>query len=73
MPITTYMPYEPTTGQWLAIQKLSVFLENNINQVYMLQGYAGTGKTTLQIKAMSVIGQQIDFDLILQNRNTLFF
>jgi hypothetical protein len=47
MPITTYMPYEPTTGQWVAIQKLSVFLENDDNQVYVLQGYAGTGKTTL--------------------------
>lgn len=29
--------------------------------------------STDEIKAMSVIGQQIDFDLILQNRNTLFF
>ncbi len=47
MPITTYMPYEPTTGQWVAIQKLSVFFENNTDQVFVLQGYAGTGKTTL--------------------------
>ncbi len=29
--------------------------------------------STDEIKAMSVIGQKIDFDLILQNRNTLFF
>lgn len=29
--------------------------------------------STDEIKAMSVIGQNVDFDLILQNRNTLFF
>ena len=29
--------------------------------------------STDEIKAMSIIGQNIDFDLILQNRNTLFF
>ena len=29
--------------------------------------------STDEIKAMSVIGQNIDFDLILQNKNTLFF
>lgn len=47
MPITTYMPYEPTTGQWVAIQKLSVFFDSAEEQVFVLQGYAGTGKTTL--------------------------
>lgn len=46
MSITTYMPYEPTTGQWVAIQKLSVFFDGD-DQVFVLQGYAGTGKTTL--------------------------
>lgn len=29
--------------------------------------------STDEIKAMNVIGQNIDFELILQNRNTLFF
>lgn len=29
--------------------------------------------STDEIKAMKVIGQNIDFDLILQNKNTLFF
>ena len=47
MSITTYMPYEPTTGQWVAIQKLSVFFDSAVEQVFVLQGYAGTGKTTL--------------------------
>jgi len=47
MSITTYMPYTPTTGQWVAIQKLSVFFDSEAEQVFVLQGYAGTGKTTL--------------------------
>jgi len=29
--------------------------------------------STDEIKAMNMIGQNVDFDLILQNRNTLFF
>ena len=29
--------------------------------------------STDEIKAMKIIGQNIDFDLILQNKNTLFF
>jgi hypothetical protein len=47
MSITTYMPYEPTTGQWVAIQKLGVFFDNDADEIFVLQGYAGTGKTTL--------------------------
>ena len=46
MSITTYIPYTPTTGQWVAIQKLGVFFDNT-NHVFILKGYAGTGKTTL--------------------------
>ncbi len=46
MPILTFIPYTPTTGQWVAIQKLGVFFENN-DHVFVLKGYAGTGKTTL--------------------------
>ena len=40
------MSFEPTTGQWLALQKLEVFFEQDY-EVFILQGYAGTGKTTL--------------------------
>jgi ATP-dependent exoDNAse (exonuclease V) alpha subunit len=47
MSITTYIPYTPTTGQWVAIQKLGVFFESDEFQVFVLKGYAGTGKTTL--------------------------
>lgn len=46
MPITSFFPFEPTTGQWVAIQKLAVFFGNTDN-IFILKGYAGTGKTTL--------------------------
>lgn len=46
MPIASYFPYEPTTGQWMAVNMLDVFFESD-QQVFVLQGYAGTGKTTL--------------------------
>lgn len=46
MPIINHIPFEPTTGQWVAIQKLDVFFENT-DDVFILRGYAGTGKTTL--------------------------
>lgn len=47
MSITNFIPYTLTTGQWVAIQKLSVFFESNDYQLFVLKGYAGTGKTTL--------------------------
>ncbi|MBW6536420.1 MAG: AAA family ATPase [Mariniphaga sp.] len=47
MSITNYIPYTPTTGQWVALQKLGVFFESNEYHVFVFQGYAGTGKTTL--------------------------
>ena len=50
MSITTYMPYTPTTGQWVAIQKLSVFFENS-DHVFILKGYAGTGGCTPHLPA----------------------
>jgi len=46
MSITDYFPYEPTTGQWMAVKMLETFFENP-DQVFILQGYAGTGKTSL--------------------------
>lgn len=46
MPIASHFPYEPTTGQWMAVNMLDAFFESQ-QQVFVLQGYAGTGKTTL--------------------------
>ena len=42
------IPFEPTSGQSEAIGKLSSFVcEKSENQLFILKGYAGTGKTTL--------------------------
>lgn len=41
-------PFEPTLRQNIALDQLSNFvLDANTNQLYLLKGYAGTGKTTL--------------------------
>ena len=46
MPITRFLPYTPTTCQATAVQKMSEFFRNK-DRIFILQGYAGTGKTTL--------------------------
>ncbi|WP_372775248.1 ATP-dependent RecD-like DNA helicase [Mangrovibacterium sp.] len=46
MPIESYIPYQPTTGQWLALKKLQQFFDGG-DDVFILRGFAGTGKTTL--------------------------
>lgn len=41
-------PFEPTLKQDIFFQKISEFVTNNDNsEVFILKGYAGTGKTTL--------------------------
>lgn len=43
-----YLGYTPTSGQEVLITKLSSFLINrNPDEVFLIQGYAGTGKTTI--------------------------
>ena len=45
---TTNFPHQPTSDQAKAIVKLSEFLTSKAeNRIFMLKGYAGTGKTTL--------------------------
>jgi exodeoxyribonuclease V len=42
--------YDPTPGQRVAIEKIAVFLSEsweNPNSLFILKGYAGTGKTTI--------------------------
>jgi hypothetical protein len=46
MSIKDFIPYKLTNGQWLAISKMEIFLRDE-NHVFILNGYAGTGKTTL--------------------------
>ena len=41
-------PFEPTLKQDIVLKQLSAFIFNNSSQVlYVLKGYAGTGKTTI--------------------------
>ena len=41
-------PFEPTSQQTEVIKQLSEFVENSSsNSLFLLKGYAGTGKTTL--------------------------
>lgn len=41
-------PFQPTLKQNIVLQQLSVFIFNNApNTLYVLKGYAGTGKTTI--------------------------
>ncbi len=41
-------PYSPTSKQDILLQQLSHFLfEKDFNRVFLLKGYAGTGKTTI--------------------------
>ncbi|MDD3907879.1 MAG: AAA family ATPase [Bacteroidales bacterium] len=46
--ISSYFPFQPTPEQAVALEKLSFFmLTADEQQVFLLKGYAGTGKTTL--------------------------
>jgi exodeoxyribonuclease-5 len=54
--------YTPTTEQDLALQKLSDFLfERNNESLFLLKGYAGTGKSSLVgalVKTMNDLEQK---------------
>ncbi|RMZ51122.1 ATP-dependent endonuclease [Flavobacteriaceae bacterium PRS1] len=46
--IKNQFPFEPTLKQDIVLQQLSDFIfDNNPNSIYVLKGYAGTGKTTI--------------------------
>jgi len=46
--LTETFPFKPTSGQASAIEELNEFIQyRGINSVFILKGYAGTGKTTL--------------------------
>ena len=41
-------PFQPTVKQDIFFQKIADFLTNsNSNEIFVLKGYAGTGKTTV--------------------------
>lgn len=46
--LKNHFPFEPTLKQDIFFQKIAEFiLNNNKNQIFILKGYAGTGKTTI--------------------------
>ena len=61
--IKEYFPYELTTEQEKALNKLSSFLVSTHNEsLFILRGYAGTGKTSLigaLVKAMDKLQQKV--------------
>ena len=51
-------PYEPTPGQQLLIERLGRFITSsweNPNALFLLKGYAGTGKTTIVTALVNVL------------------
>ena len=48
MQLVKYFPHDPTIDQLLLLEALSVFcLDINPHQIFVMQGYAGTGKTSM--------------------------
>src|SRR3954467_9866202 len=47
--VRDYFPYEPTDDQALLFTQLDAFLRDDLpgRKVFVLRGYAGTGKTTV--------------------------
>jgi len=50
-----FFPFTPTPGQQKACDMISSFLDND-SEVFILQGYAGTGKTTLVKAIIGILG-----------------
>ena len=62
--ITSYLirefPYDPTPGQQALIERLGRFINSsweNSNSLFLLKGYAGTGKTTVVTALVNVLPQ----------------
>ena len=61
--IQLHFPFEPTKEQNQLITKISDFVTTIGNRsIFMLKGYAGTGKTTLVstlVKSLPVLGKKL--------------
>lgn len=54
--ILAYFPYTPTADQELLISQLAVFVSSSDpNTLFLLKGYAGTGKTTIVSSLVNVM------------------
>lgn len=62
---TALLPFEPNEGQAEAIHQLSLFLSNPDNSpLFILKGYAGTGKTNL-VSALSKVLPEFKWKSVL--------
>ncbi len=58
--VKKYLPYEPNIEQQATIRKIEQFLAEPSRAVFILTGYAGTGKTSLMaalVRALRVFGR----------------
>lgn len=64
--ISSFFPFPPTDDQKLALEKLALFmLSSTEQQVFLLKGYAGTGKTSLISALIRYLdGQRVGFVLM---------
>ena len=62
--IANYLPFQPTAGQSEVMHRLEAFFESS-DRVFILQGYAGTGKTTLLKAVLDYLDQKrLDYGLM---------
>lgn len=60
-----FFPFTPTNGQKLLFEELAMFLNSRQKRsVFLLKGYAGTGKTTI-IGALQKVVYHIDYKTLL--------
>lgn len=45
--LTQKIPFEPTKSQYILLEMLSKFIVDSSEAIFLLRGYAGTGKTTM--------------------------
>jgi exodeoxyribonuclease-5 len=64
--ITSYFPGDPTYAQQEAIQQLNIYFsdKNTNKKVFLLKGYAGTGKTTMISALVQTLPKDL-FDIVL--------
>ncbi len=64
--LTEMLPFEPTSDQESALEHISAFhLSKKNNPVYILKGYAGTGKTSLMSAYVKVLRKLHQISVLL--------
>ncbi len=62
--IISHLDIQPTNDQKHAIEIFCNFITNHESQIMIINGYAGTGKTTL-IKAITLTLQEFNYPFVL--------